>query len=429
MNGSVAVIAGKVAHVGTREWVLEALAEDGIEYAEYHWEGALLPGLVNAHTHLQYTHMEEVGAVQYGGFWEWSHAFGVVYDSTDPEVAARTQDWGEAAADGCQRSLRAGVTAAADVVTDMPALSALEDAGMHGIAYWEVFDFSNATWAEYGKTSTRAVLGDAWISNLGLSPHAPYSLATNPLLEVPDMARKRNMRIHIHLGEDPAEGEQEPDSSLPRWIMNAEAGTDDDWPSFGSLKAAGRRVSATRFVDRLGLLGPDCHIAHGIYLGADDRARLRLRGTAVALCPRSNKVIGLDEAPVAAYLTEGNRIAVGTDSLSSSPSLDLMSDVAELYRIARSQGYSSDDLPMRLLHAATLGGAEAMGMGSGKTRIGQLSVGAAADLCFLELSSEAATSHSAKKAMFELVTAGGGRCAATVLSGHIVYGEEKLELA
>src|SRR5699024_12160940 len=132
-------------------------------------------------------------------------------------------------------------------------------------------------------------------------------------------------------------------------------------------------VSPTWFLDHLGVLAPDSHIAHGIYITGRDRSRLRAHGTSAALCPRSNEVIGLDAPPVAAYLREGNLICVGTDSLSSSPSLDPLADVARLYEIAREQGYRKADLHQRLFHAVTLGGAHAIGLSVGERRVGQLS--------------------------------------------------------
>jgi len=172
-----------------------------------------------------------------------------------------------------------------------------------------------------------------------------------PLLDVPDIVRGRGMRLHIHLAE--AHMEHEHHSSHDAWPeLEAE--------SFRALRSRGVGVSSTQFVDHLGVLGPDCHIAHGAYMTERDRALLRARGTSVALCPRSNEVIGLDLPPVAAYLREGNQICVGTVSLSSSPSLDPLADVALLYRIAREQGYSDADLHQRLLGAVTLGLAAAM---------------------------------------------------------------------
>ncbi|MEB4613418.1 amidohydrolase family protein, partial [Leucobacter sp. M11] len=296
------------------------------------------------------------------------------------------------------------VTCVADVVTDEPALSALHDAGLHGIAYWEVYGKSNEDWTIEAR--------DAVIDQItriptppgaGVSPHAPYSLDVQPLLDIPDLVRERDMRLHIHLAE--AHMERERNAGHTEW---PELGAE----SFRALRSRGIGVSSTQFVDHLGVLGPDCHIAHGVYVSAGDRALLRARGTSVALCPRSNEIIGLDMPPVAAYLREGSPIAVGTDSLSSSPSLDLLDDVAALYRVARTQGYAERDLHARLFAAATLGGAAALGLNVGKNRVGQLVVGALADLAFFEVSGE-----DPDETLAELVEGGGGRCVRTVISG------------
>jgi len=403
-DGAVAVQGKRILHVGDRRWVLATLEERGASYREERWEGVITPGLVNAHTHLQYTHMEEVSERHYDGFEDWSRAFMVVYDRP-------AHDWAAAAADGAARSIRAGVTAAADVVTDREAISALHDAKLHGIAYWEVIGKSNADWTSEEREAVRAQMRSIpRPPAAGVSPHAPYSLEVQPLLEIPDIVREEGLRLHIHLAEAHMERE--------RGVPGSGAGAaHEGWPelgadSFRALRSRGVGVSSTQFVDHLGVLGPDCHIAHGVYVNAADRALLRARGTSVALCPRSNEVIGLDMPPIADYLREGNHIAVGTDSLSSSPSLDLMSDVGMLYRVARQQGYGELDLHQRLLAAATFGGATAMGLHVGKKRIGQLVVGAIADLAFFDVRAK-----DQDAALAELVEDGAGRCARTIISG------------
>ena len=397
LDGAIAVRDGRILHVGSRDWVVTAVAEYDKPSIEIHWDGILMPGLINAHTHLQYTGMPSVGQGNYQGFSDWARAFNAEY--------AKPHDWGADAAAGAEALIATGTTAAADVVTDAAAASALHAAGLHGIAYWEVIDWSNEDWVRVGRAQARAAL-DAmpYPPGAGLSPHAPYSLEIAPLLEIPDIVRARGARLHIHLGESEIEKALENDRPEP-WHG-------EGMSSLGQLRAAGFGVSATDYVDHLGVLGPDCHIAHGVYMTERDRATLRARDTAVALCPRSNAVIGLDEPPVAAYLTEGNRIAVGTDSLSSSPSLDLMADVAELARIARSQGYSKDDLYQRLLSAATLGGARAMGLEVGPERTGYLAVGARADLAFFDI-----PVTTVAESVEALALHGAGRAAATAIEG------------
>ncbi|WP_260979709.1 amidohydrolase family protein [Microbacterium sp. BH-3-3-3] len=404
-DGAIAVAAGRIRHVGDRAWVLRELHTRGLAFDEVHWPGVLTPGLVNAHSHLQYTGMAEVGQGRYAGFEEWAHAFQPVYE--------RGLDWGADAAAGARAMIVAGTTAVADIVTDVEAASALHDARLHGITYWEVMSWTNEAWAERGRAEVEARL-DALPAppGTGLSPHAPYSLDVEPLLEIPDIVRERGSRLHLHLGE--AAFEREHGEAVP-WQAKRPA-------SFMALRDEGIGTGATEFVDELGVLGPDCHIAHGVYMTARDRATLRSRGTTVALCPRSNAVIGLDEPPIAAYLVEGNAIAVGTDSLASSPSLDLLADVAELHRLARAQGYANRDLSALLLRAATLGGAHAMGLDTGPARTGYLAVGAVADLAFFDI----AGPSSAPGAMSEvddtiehLVVGGAGRAAATFIDGEM----------
>ncbi|QDZ14342.1 amidohydrolase family protein [Humibacter ginsenosidimutans] len=401
LDGAVAVRDGRVLHVGDRRWVLDALRERGEASEETHAEGILVPGLVNAHTHLQYTGMAEVGRGRYRGFEDWAAAFDALYE--------RAHDWRADAVTGAGQLLAFGTTAAADVVTDLDAVAALHDTGLHGIAYWEVMSWEDTAWRDYGRDQVQAELDRIPTTpGAGLSPHAPYSLDTLPLHEIPDIVRERGLRLHIHLGESQFEGERVPDDGGERHENWKFSGVQ----SFRALRELGFGTSATEFVDQLGVLGPDCHIAHGVYMTAQDRRLLRLRGTSVALCPRSNEVIGLEPPPVADYLREGNAIAVGTDSLSSSPSLDLMADVAALHRLAVDQGYSSSDLHARLLAAATLGGARAMGLDVGPRRIGQFGVGAVADLAVFDI-----PVGTVEDALAQLIEAGAGRCVAAYVDG------------
>ncbi|WP_318656454.1 amidohydrolase family protein [Scrofimicrobium canadense] len=166
-DGAVAVSEGRIIHVGQRQWVLQALEDEGLSYVEEHWEGTLTPGLINAHTHLQYTLMAEVGRHHYLGFDDWSAAFDRVYEAGD-------HDWLKASLEGTRLALESGTTAAADVVTDLEAAPALAQAGMHGIAYWEVMGWSNQEWRQSGRAQTIAEIHQIPPSpGVGVSPHAP----------------------------------------------------------------------------------------------------------------------------------------------------------------------------------------------------------------------------------------------------------------
>jgi cytosine/adenosine deaminase-related metal-dependent hydrolase len=135
----------------------------------------------------------------------------------------------------------------------------------------------------------------------------------------------------------------------------------------------------------------------------------------VALCPRSNATLSVGEAPVAAYRAEGSPVAVGTDSLASAPTLDLLADLAELRDIAVRQGSPEPGLDRWLVEAATLGGARAMGL----PEVGALRPGARADLAAFDV-------DPTGDPYAELVRHGAGRCAGTVLAGRIVHQSAEL---
>lgn len=397
-DGAVAVEGERILAVGLADDVLADLGDRALELHEH--DGALTPGLVNAHTHLQYSDMAAVGRAAHTGFESWMSAF--------MELYPLPRDWGASAAAGAALCLRSGTTTVAEIVTDADAGSAVHDAGLHGIAFWEVLGWTDRAWAEGGERTVRAQL-DALPTPpaVGLSPHAIYSLDTGVVRDLARLARELGVRQHIHAAESAWEDAYVRTGTgdlAERWRANGHG-------EFALLREGGAGTGVIRYLDGLGALSPETHLAHGIYVDADDRRLLRERGVSVALCPRSNAVIGLDPAPVADYLREGNAIAVGTDSLSSSPSLSLWHDVAALHDIARAQGYTGDDLHARLFSAATLGGARALGM---EADTGTLRAGARADLAVFPVSVTAP--HDA---LAELVESGPAEASLTVVGGRV----------
>ena len=401
-DGAVTVIDGYISAVGTATELLADVRRDGRPVDEHAWEGVLTPGLVNAHSHLQYTCMAEIGRGVYDGFEHWSRAFQTVYEEA--------HDWGKSAADGLELAIATGTTAISDIVTDAEAFEVLKHGRVHGIAYWEVMSWLTEEWNVRGRQATVDLMGAAPMEFRGLSPHAPYSLDTDVIRDLSRLSEELGVRRHMHLAESAWEAE---------YVLSGTGRLADQWRTWGYgdfqvLRSGGTKLRPVSYAESIGALGPNTHVAHGIYADADDREILRRTDTIVALCPRSNSVIGLDEAPVGAYLREGNRIAVGTDSLSSTPSLDLMGDVAALYALARKQGYASSDLHDRLLAAATLGGAAAMGLDSGAHRIGSLVPEAVADFSVHDT-----CAGTAEDVVAALVEAGDGHNMATIISGEI----------
>jgi len=399
-NGAVVIAGDRILWVGAAD---ELPAEFADSPCETH-SGVLMPGLVNAHTHLQYTHFDEVGRGSYTSFEHWSDAFGLVYDEvTDPS------DWREAALDGARQGLASGTTVFAEIVTNDEARGALDACQVTGIEYLEAIGEFGDTWRNGGRDTFLARLEAPSSVPIGVSPHAPYSLDGAVISDLVQIAIEREMRVHSHVGESSVEAALYRDGD--NTVLTAYGDLRDE---FELVRKGGVGHTTAEYADSIGLLVPTAHLAHAIYLDRAERDLLLSRGTQVALCPRSNKVIGLDAPPVAAYLAEGHELAVGTDSLASSPSMDLMADVALLGVLAREQGYTGDDLYERLVRAATLGGAMAMGVAD-SLGYGVLAVGGPADLAVFDVEVQ---DGEVERAVVEQAA---GRCTLTVSAGRVVH--------
>jgi aminodeoxyfutalosine deaminase len=396
-EGAVVVEGSDIVAVGPRS----ALRPDAGEVVE--WDGVMVPGLVNAHTHLQFTSFTAVGAVRHRDYVAWSARFVAEY-----EARAAGEDWAGTARRGVTAALSHGVTCFADIVTDLSALEALAAEGVAGVAYLEVLGVDEEQWREGVEEWLMAGLAADPGSpdvQIGISPHAPYSVDRPVLSALAQVARRGGRRLHVHLAESDTE------DAYYRWGRGALAErvrARRRGRPFEVLQRGGVGMGAADYARSCGLLGPDSHVAHGVYLGEEGRAILRATGTAVALCPRSNAVVGIDPAPVAAYLSEGNHLAVGTDSLGSNSSLDLMADVGMLRELALDGGYRSADLDRRLLEVATIDGARALGLSG---RVGSLEQGKRADFAVFDV--DASDPHRS------LVSEGAGRCVGVVAGGVI----------
>lgn len=399
-DGAVAVRDGLVS------WVGPAGAYRGDAEQTHDWPGVLTPGLVNAHSHLQYTDFADLAT---GGlpFPEW------ITELVRRRATFTERQWLDSVSRGLREVVRSGTTCLADVVTEPCVLAPLLGSGLAGVAYVESVGVDDATWAARREQLLGTVAGGLGAApahlRIGISPHTPYTLGTAVFAECVALARERGLRLHPHLAETAAEVEfvlagTGPFADLARTV---------GW-EFELVRDGGCGLSPARYLDRIGALGTDVHVAHGVHLDAADRALLRRRGTAVALCVRSNAILRAGEPPVAAYRAEGSPVAVGTDSLASTPSLDLLAELAALRGVALAQGSPEAGLDRWLVEAATVGGARALGCDRDQGAVGVLRPGARADLAAFDVPVDGDPYRA-------LVAHGAGRCVGTALAGRVVH--------
>jgi cytosine/adenosine deaminase-related metal-dependent hydrolase len=316
-------------------------------------DAAIIPGLVNAHTHLDLTGAR--GAVPPGAdFVGWLR-----------QVIAhrRTQDPNGIAADiraGLSESLRLGTTLIGDIAAGGASWAALADAPVWAVCFREVLGLPYtrvmSAWAELVQWAGEHP--DTPTCRVGVSPHAPYSVH-KAMIE----AAARLWPVCIHLAETTAERELLEGHDGPFVPFLRDLGVWDPSglaPSWEWVIWKASRAPAALF-------------AHGNYLPADSRLP---PSATVVFCPRTHAAFGHPPHPFRELMGQGVRIALGTDSLASNPDLDVLAEA----RFIRER---YPEVPGdQILRMATLNGAEALGFG----RItGSLEPGKSADLVVVRL--------------------------------------------
>jgi cytosine/adenosine deaminase-related metal-dependent hydrolase len=310
--------------------------------------GVAFPGLVNAHAHVELSALHE--RIPGGrGFVPWVKEL----IATRPTVEAAAAD---AAISAAAAALRAsGTVALGDVTNGLGAVNALARAGLGGVIFHEVFslDDGRARKRIAAMADERAVLG-AWPASFGYSvaPHTLYTLGPAVVRELAGAARAARSVTSLHLAEHAGERAALERGAGPvvDWLT-AQLGIDAaalPWPKLGPIAAA----------RELGALGPHVLLVHLTDATAEELAVVAAADAPVALCPRSNLHIEGRLPPLPAMRAAGVALALGTDSLASNASLDVLAEAKAL----------SDAFPAvpagELVTMATLGGARALGLSS-----------------------------------------------------------------
>ncbi len=320
--------------------------------------GVIVPGLVNAHTHLELSAL--AGQVPAGmGLPLWVDLLMRLRGAVSEQQARA------AIGRAVLALIQSGTAAVAEVTNSGLAIGALEAAKVQGVVHAEVLGIDPAD-AEAALERVRGVVSEGLV--VRPSPHAPYS--TSGELVRKAVAVKGPMAT-IHLDEDPAER---------RFLATG----DGPWGDF--LEQLGRNRSAysppgcspVSWLQELGVLGPELALVHGVGFTGQDMDAVAAAGAAVVLCPRSNLHISGRLPDVDGLVARGVPLAVGTDSLASCADLDLFNELALL------RGRFPEVDPLTWILAATRGGAAVLG----RTDLGVIRGGAAPGLLRLDVTTE-----------------------------------------
>ncbi len=341
------------------------------EYPHALWSverAILLPGLVNAHTHLELSALR--GHTRSGaGFGPWVQSMMQARGSIAPEGDHEAIDA------AVSELLRAGTVAVGEVTNTLASVESLGTAPLLGRVFHEIYGMRRET-ADVMRRMASHAHEDAgpWPANLSYAPapHTLYSLHPDSVRAIVHDARERGQRTTLHLSEHAAERAFLHDGSGPfADFLEARKVDPADW------KAPG--LSPVDYAAQLGVLAPDVIAVHLSATTKQDLARVAEARAACVLCPRSNLFIELRLPPLYDILAAGLTPGLGSDSLASNTTLDVLAEAAAL----------RDRFPqvsaLLLVQMATWYGAVALGL---EHRVGALREGLSPGLIAIDLPAE-----------------------------------------
>ncbi|HEY4306406.1 MAG TPA: amidohydrolase family protein [Gemmatimonadaceae bacterium] len=377
-NGMVGVEGTRIAFVGSAD---DAPPGDEIDLGHV----MLMPGLVNAHCHLELTAMR--GFLEDLDFRRWilrlTNARRAVFDRDALLDSARY---------GVEEGLLSGVTTYADTGDSGVSMQAMREAGVRGINFQEVFGPDPAQCADSIAALKEKVAGlqytETPLVRVGVSPHAPYTVSDDLFRATTEFARERHLPMAIHIAESELE---------QQLIVDAEGSFADGLRRRG-IGVERRGATPIELLERLGVLDVKPLLIHCVRANAADVSRIAVSESPVAHCPASNAKLGHGVAPLGEMLAAGITVGLGSDSMASNNRMDLLEEArlalfAQRVRLGSHSTPSAEDV----LELATIGGAAALGLGD---QIGSIDVGKQADLAAFGLDAIEPTQDPVSAAIF-----------------------------
>ena len=394
----MAVERGRITYVGSREGAPAGERQDL-------GDCALMPGLVNTHTHLELTAMR--GWLEDLPFRKW------IIRLTKARQEVLTPDRLLASARlGIAEGLLAGITTYADTCESGATHQALRDMGVRGRMYLEVFgpqpEQAKESIEALGTRLTAFRQSDTALVGSGVSPHAPYSVSDALFTGAAMMAIAQQLPIAVHAAESEAE---------QRLVAEA-AGDFADALRARNIAVSPRAASTVELLERTGVLESKPLLIHCVRASREDIRRIAKHGATIAHCPASNAKLGHGVADLAGFLEAGVAVGLGSDSVASNNRMDMLDEARLAVLFGRAVERRWDSLPAKLgLELATIGGARALGLDA---EIGSLDTGKSADLAAFPLDGVHAQPVQDPESALLFATSGRGATLVTVAGEELV---------
>ncbi|MEP6717798.1 MAG: amidohydrolase family protein [bacterium] len=372
-DGAIAVSDDRIAAMGTRQTIVEQFPE-----AEVRDFGlaAIVPGLINSHSHLELTAMRGFLENEESDFFAWLRKLTVArlehLTSDDLNVSAQ---WG-----ACEAA-RAGVTCVADASdTAFESMKALRAVGLRGLVFQESFGpdprLAQENFARLQTKISQLRELETPLVKCGVSPHAPYTVCGPQLEMIAQFALDENLPLTMHAAE----------TLMEVSLLREGRGVFADGLRNRGIEWQPPEISPIQYLKQHGILTTRPLLAHCIQVDAQDLETLAETQTRVAHCPKSNSKLGHGVAPLLKFVEQGIAVGLGSDSVASNNVCDLIEEARYALLLARSHGAENGvacDLSAQdILQMATQGGARALGW---QEQIGELKSGAQADFAVVSL--------------------------------------------
>lgn len=379
-NGTVAISEGRIKAVGGREDVLGRYPGTH----EVRYSCALMPGLVNAHMHLELSCLGGSKELQKGElFTAWIES---LIEEREKRKAAK-EAIRKATEDRLKEQYESGVVLIADTGNiDIGLPSSF--AGSKSSQLYRMIEVlgPNKMAIETAMSNLKSLPDDT-----AITAHAPYSTGPQLIKAVKERCRSKNHVFSIHTSESEHEHQFLSSFSGPfKEFLRRRNSLDDTFKSLGNVN------TSVEYYQKLGILDNRTMLVHCVHVTYDDLSLISDYNAHICVCPGSNKFLKVGVAPVSSMLNAGILPAIGTDSIASNYALDLWREMQLLH-----SDHPGID-PETIIKMATSGGAEALGR---NTEYGSLEVGKKAS--FLHVSSEKLLACRDEKELYRvLVTAG-----------------------
>ena len=321
-DGAIAVRGDKIVSIGSSKTLRDRHHDATVQDLG---ESAIIPGLVNAHSHLELTAMR--------GFLEneESDFFGWLRKLTRARLERMTTDdlhisavWG-----ACEAA-RAGITCVADASDSaLASMNALREVGLRGTVYQESFGPDPRLAAENFEKLQAKLAGlrerETSLVKCGVSPHAPYTVCAPQLTLISQFALDEKLPLMMHAAETEMEVSLLRDGNGP--FAEGLRNRGIDWRAPG--------LSPIQYLDRCGVLETKPLLAHCIHVAETDLETIRNRATSIAHCPKSNAKLGHGVAPFAKMLKQEIAVGLGSDSVASNNTCDLLEEARFALLLAR----------------------------------------------------------------------------------------------